>query len=468
MNSVSCDFTCNSIERQEEESRTIKFINGFRSLFHLWILLLHYFTSVISMNLQTEQISSTFKKENNLITKIIFYFIKNAIFSVDGFFILSGLLGMNSFIHHLNQRKINKTSLKKILISFYWNRFVRIAPLYYLVIVIGYLGQFDLQKKRGGTMEHFSFIQSFLFIENFKRFDYLIYPVTWSICVDFQCYLLIPFIYFIYFKVKKVFKINNFKVVVGFIVASAFLSSLLRLEQILFNNSMNQMKFVKLPKPFYIWQKIAMDSASQLEEILKTQLFFINLYSKTTTRFFPFTLGIGLSFILNENNLNRLRRYQIILFMLSFALFCLPCLSEPWEELCINNEGKLWGILSSVFYLTFMHVIFSISIFGFILCFFIEKGFVLFEKLKNVLSLKVFQIISKLSYSNYLFHFLLFYFEAVTLKELFGSLTIESLIMNNPTLCLTIGYLINVTLSLILSYFPHTYIELPCMKKFKL
>lgn len=127
--------------------------------------------------------------------------------SVSIFFVLSGFLISDILIRQkLNYGKINP-------VNFFWRRALRIWPLYFLGVVIAYLGialtsHWGISESAGYAPQPF---YSFLFLENYKSIFEGNYPrgvplqVFWSLCIEEHFYLLWIFI-FIFTPLKHLVK----------------------------------------------------------------------------------------------------------------------------------------------------------------------------------------------------------------------------------------------------------------------
>ncbi len=114
------------------------------------------------------------------------------------FFVLSGFL--ITYLLLVEKQKTNSISIKK----FYWRRLLRIWPLYYLIVVIGffilpYFNVFQIPYLYDQFQKHFGF-NLILYILILPNLAFSIYPSvpnigqTWSIGVEEQFYLVWPWI----------------------------------------------------------------------------------------------------------------------------------------------------------------------------------------------------------------------------------------------------------------------------------
>lgn len=144
-------------------------------------------------------------------------FVKNAPWGhgVILFFVLSGYLISNILFEQKEKIDAGISTIGESLKSFYFRRFIRIFPIYYLLII--YLYNIDYQNTRTIFPWLVTYTSNLLesstgkYVGNFNHF--------WSLAVEEQFYLIWPFI-ILFVNNKKIFK-----VIIAFMIIS-FLSRL--------------------------------------------------------------------------------------------------------------------------------------------------------------------------------------------------------------------------------------------------
>jgi len=125
---------------------------------------------------------------------------------VDAFFLLSGLvLGLPLF------QKLNSFNVIQAK-TFYWRRFTRIYPLFLVALLF-----YHFLRKGDFNSEFFS---NLFFINNFsKKWDPII-PVGWSLTIEVQLYLLVPFYFFLIKRVNRPQWIMGITILLSFFITA--------------------------------------------------------------------------------------------------------------------------------------------------------------------------------------------------------------------------------------------------------
>jgi len=119
---------------------------------------------------------------------------------IELFFVLSGFLISARLIPFLNK--------KKLLPKFYWNRFLRIVPLYFTFLIIFFLSWFFFaspETQRDNTFYQKHYWQFFLFVQNWVYIFNFSLPNNhlqhlWSLAVEEQIYLVYPVLLLLFYK----------------------------------------------------------------------------------------------------------------------------------------------------------------------------------------------------------------------------------------------------------------------------
>jgi peptidoglycan/LPS O-acetylase OafA/YrhL len=172
-------------------NKRIKTIDGLRGLAVLFVVAFH---------LINNQISSNPNFHHNIVTKILTETTYFGWCGVDLFFVMSGFLISSILLSNRDSANFFKT--------FYIRRFSRIIPIYYLLLVIFFI------LKHTSIYDPSAYIFKndiplpyyFLFLQNFamtsvNHFGPEAITPTWSLAVEEQFYLIIPFIVY-YLKPK--------------------------------------------------------------------------------------------------------------------------------------------------------------------------------------------------------------------------------------------------------------------------
>lgn len=178
----------------------LDFLDGIRALSHLWIVVhhVHYLMGItVADSGQLAKVSGT--------SWVMWLFGLQGPFSVNIMLILSGFLGFRSVLALPEARngRLEALSLRTVL-KFYWNRFLRLAPLYYVMAFIYWLNM-DVEV----FMHPWGLLYSALFVSNYVPAEDALYLISWSICVDFHLYLTLPLIYEGYRRLVKRFRVDR-------------------------------------------------------------------------------------------------------------------------------------------------------------------------------------------------------------------------------------------------------------------
>lgn len=153
------------------------FLDGFRGIAVLWILLHHLFVFIY------------LKQFLGVLFEPMSKFAFVGQFGVDMFFVISGFLITGLLIKELDEGRVN---IKR----FYCRRFFKIVPQYLLAVNIGLIITFIYNIPRYDGVQGLSAIhywRYFLFIQNYAMMSQMsILAHTWTISVEEQFYFIFP------------------------------------------------------------------------------------------------------------------------------------------------------------------------------------------------------------------------------------------------------------------------------------
>ncbi|PWK26659.1 peptidoglycan/LPS O-acetylase OafA/YrhL [Arcicella aurantiaca] len=116
-------------------------------------------------------------------------------------FVLSAFLLTKGLLEEKNLISTNTKSNWIVIKAYFWRRSLRIFPIYYLLIIVAYLINWKGEFK-SHSVYYFTFLQNFDMVRNSYSGVGIVH--TWSIAVQEQFYLVLPFI--VLFLSKKVIK----------------------------------------------------------------------------------------------------------------------------------------------------------------------------------------------------------------------------------------------------------------------
>uniref|UniRef100_T1J952 Nose resistant-to-fluoxetine protein N-terminal domain-containing protein n=1 Tax=Strigamia maritima TaxID=126957 RepID=T1J952_STRMM len=166
----------------EPRDNSLMCINGIRVISMFWIIFGH---SYMMGALSADNIVVPF----NWVSSFSFLFIVQAVFSVDTFFVLSGLL-----VTYLYMKEHEKRNGKISWLKFYFHRYWRLTPVYAVVLFLFYNilspyyinGPFWSEQGLGGDNCDKHWWMNLLYINNFMDFNELCMGHTWYLANDMQ------------------------------------------------------------------------------------------------------------------------------------------------------------------------------------------------------------------------------------------------------------------------------------------
>lgn len=331
-------------------------INGLRSMSFLWILIFHTCYSY-GMVAGKESVFALGEASPLL------WWIFNADKAVDLFFILSGFL-----ISLILFKEVNRTGTIR-LGRFYFRRYLRLTPVYALILFLYWLS--------GGRNHEYVWANLF-YINNFLELDQMALQWTWTLAVEEQFYLLLPLLLIVVARLPG----QPFLRVLGGLLLLSFVARLAA--------------FYFLPD---MWSS---DYRALLTDKEICPTFYTNIYDNLITRYGPFVCGTfaACAYCFHREQLttwllaHRRAFFAINLLMATLTLFFLffPVTNEVLD-------GGSWGLRT---YLVVNRTLFSAGIAWFMLTVFLQlhDG----HWLARILSIRLWQPFSQLTYSMYLVH----------------------------------------------------------------
>ncbi len=313
---------------------------------------------------------------------------------------------------------------------FYYRRFMRIMPLFFVALVIYTL----LDYADGGHAVKY-FLSNLLFITNLVPGEKNIIPVGWSLVVQVQFYFFVPFLILLLYKTPY-----RFVLLFGLMLALTLLRYIILV---------NEPQLYETRLIDYVMLNVDTD--------LYTSQLYYNLY----TRAGPLILGVILAYI-NADYGEQLKRFferhislDILTVVVGAALVIYavsPGIHNPAAP--INAE---FTPAYNLFYFTTNRNIFGLGIMLLLMAAF--HGGALGAWLNKFLSLKIWYPISQLIYPIYLFHFPFIVIAAVIVFQT----TDRAAIIDVTVLHVIALFLVSMLLTIIFSIFAYLFIEKPLL-----
>jgi peptidoglycan/LPS O-acetylase OafA/YrhL len=201
---------------KKKNGENYAFLNGVRVLALFWVIIGHSFLfNIMYTSNALDAITWT--------RNIVLQFIYNAEFSVDTFFVLSGLLTTVLFVRQVEK---DKKLSPRLMFLYYIHRYIRLTPTFLLIVAISinltpYFGSGPLYP----TQQGFETPQcrtkywwtSILYVGNIVKPDYVCVPVSWYLHNDMQFHWIAPLtlIPFVLGRKPLAFVVSTVLVLVG-------------------------------------------------------------------------------------------------------------------------------------------------------------------------------------------------------------------------------------------------------------
>lgn len=360
----------------------ISAINGIRVLSMWWVIMGHTYLWLIIYRTLND-----FALALDISRRFSFQAVNNAFFSVDSFFVLSGLL-----VAYLSFRRLDKNDGRLPLFQFYFHRFWRLTPAYMFVILFyanltPFLGEGPLwygsQKE---TPCHDYWWTNLLYINNFHPNSLLKECLGWSwyLANDMQFYVISPILIYIIYR----FQFRGLLTGVG----TLLLASLVVTAVIIGVYNTDVLESGEIQQGFK--QKQGRGSYSDL------------VYIKPYCRIAPYLVGIALGYLIHvdkktpgKNPLSKLpRRVECLVgWFLSIALG----VSVVYGVYTYYKEdGRPFTRAENIIYGTFSRFVWGLALAWVIYA--CNKGYG--SLVNKFLSASYWIPLSRLTYSAYLLH----------------------------------------------------------------
>ncbi|XP_069121441.1 nose resistant to fluoxetine protein 6-like [Argopecten irradians] len=286
----------------ETTAGQVKAVNGIRVLSLGWVILGHtyYFTSSLCKNLVVAQ---------KWAPRWTFQAVLSALFSVDSFFLLSGMLGT-----YLTLKEMQKKNGKINWLIYYFHRFWRLTPAYMLVLLM-YIGLFQYwgdgpfwpQFAPGYDICVKHWWRNLLYIQNFFSVTEQCIGWSWYLANDMQFFIITPLILIPLYR----------KPVAGYIIIG-----ILMMEQFLFRG---------LISVYYGFKMNIPDPQHQLD-------WFNEMYQRPYSRISPYLIGIVTGHVLWKTDRKVQMSKLTILIGWTVSLTCVTSVVYGTLE---ENKGHL-------------------------------------------------------------------------------------------------------------------------------
>ncbi len=383
----------------------IRLIDSLRAISFHWVFWFHVLY-VLKLFIPEDQVDAYFESTSAVA------FLWRGTLAVDVFFVISGFL--IAYLLILEYQKKDSINITR----FYKRRFLRLMPVYYiamLIIYVGYVPQFT-KVQPDNTANIWA---NMLYINNFLPLNDQFMLWSWSLAVEEQFYLLFPFLFVPLMKFKT-------KVIP---ILSALLVFSLLLRWMLFN------------------PEVLSGSIQEFYLLDLNENMFSSLYDKLYARFGAILCGIIAAFLYVYHKqvitewIAKLGK-KVALIEVSLLIFTLIILAATFKV------DSLFGH----FFIISHRTVFSILIAVLVLMYLLSTKEVVL--LKSFLEKKFWYPFAQLSYSNYIWHpMCLFVFYFIFWEP------DEFLTMQEIVLSIALSYFT----TMLLSYLSFVFIEKPFM-----
>ena len=355
-------------------------INGLRVMSMFWVILCHTHLWVFMDG------ADNLLRVKNVISRFTFQAIGNAFFSVDSFFVLSGLL-----VAYLSMRQMKRKNGRFPFLTYYLHRYLRLTPTYAFVLFFVW---FLMMHVADGPMYNQQAWEESISYQNCKNYWWTnllyinnLYPWkmedeciswTWYLANDMQFYIFSPLILIpLYFLFPLGLVICAIVLFVCFL-STGVLVGVYDLQANLF--AFFAYNYVpKYPSPDLSSQNL--------------------LYVKPWHRVAPYIVGLVLGYVLYRVR-RPAKRYIYYLIFGPLLFISALCLFWTLYGLYFTWHGHVPSVAENVIYMTFSRFIWSLGLaLLVVVCHYGYGGII-----NDFLSMKFWIPLSRLSYNAYLVH----------------------------------------------------------------
>ncbi|CAF3708092.1 unnamed protein product [Rotaria sordida] len=430
------------ILKREHQPRNLACLNGIRVLSLWWVILGH---TLLFAAFYSDNVMTIF----NWSRQLWFQIIIQAIFSIDSFFVLSGLL--TAFIFLIWKSENETVSIVKFLLNHYIYRYLRYTIFYAIILLIyitlsPYLGQngpvYPINGSEPSTCGR-TWWRNLLYINNFFDIRDGCMAVTWFLAVNMQFHWISP-----------LFLLTvTWNWIVGMIVASAFiLVDIITTAVIVSKNNYDHGLLSDLYSNGSHWSNT-------------THNYMNDVYVKPWCRIAPYAIGLILGYVVYEvyTNSNTVSWESILpqrrsaranrIKQILAGIFALIILGLIIFGTYGDYNGHSLNRSERIAFLTLSRLGWAIGLGIIIITCFIGQGGII----NKLLSHRFFERLAKLTYGAFLWHALVIFVHYIS-RDQPTHYTITNILY---------GSIINIIISYILSFFTFLLIELPTIQLLK-
>ncbi|XP_074618174.1 nose resistant to fluoxetine protein 6-like isoform X2 [Acropora palmata] len=356
-------------------------VNGVRVLSMWWVIMGHTFAGIV-------QLVNDPLFAFNILHRFTFDTVSSAFFSVDSFFVLSGLL-----VSYLSFRRMEKNDGRLPLFKFYFHRFWRLTPSYMFTILFysnlyAFLGEGPMWfRNQNSTLCEKYWWTNLLYINNFypTSLDDECLDWSWYLANDMQFYIISPLILFLVYR----FKWKGLLVSVGGLLGISFIVTAVVIDH-------------------YDLSVVLFGMGGAVKKADPKDNFSDLLYTKPYCRIAPYLVGMVLGYLIHieksatrQSPLNRIPR-QIVCLVGWFVATALGVTVVYGIYTTTKEGGKPFNKAENIAYGTFSRFAWGLALAWVIYA--CNKGYG--SLVNKFLSASYWIPLSRLTYSAYLLHLL--------------------------------------------------------------